>query len=336
MEETKNSFEGDRCCTECNAAVLQTLVRDFTGGRLSHSLLLEGETGCGKKTMALQLAAAILCKNPGEPPPCGHCAACRMALENRHPDLMLYSGKGKSRSFGVDQVREIRSSAFVLPNEGAVKVYILADVQEMTQEAQNAFLKILEEPPSHVVFILTCNNRKALLETVLSRVKCYTLSNPPVDQCVRILSPRYPGTSAEELGRLAWYFDGNIGQTIAALEDPSLGKTVLQVGELLLTAAGGSEYDLLLALSGFEKSKPLFQALLSRIDLLMVRLLLFMDRACEDPYGVLAPLSRKITRLQAVKIADIMKETTRNLEQNLNFSLLLTWFVSNLKDIFSQ
>lgn len=330
MEKTKTLFEG------CNAAVLQTLVRDLTGGRLSHSLLLEGETGCGKKTMAFQLAAAILCKNPGESPPCGQCAACRMALENRHPDLLLYSGRGKSRSFGVDQVREIRSTAFILPNEGAVKVYVLADVQEMTQEAQNAFLKILEEPPAHVVFILTCNNRKALLETVLSRVKCYTLDNPTTEQCVRILSSRYPDLPGEELGRLAWYFDGNVGRTISAVEDPSLGKTAIQAGELLCTAAEGSEYDLLLALSGFEKNKPLFQLLLDRMNFLTVRLLIYMDRAGEDPYGILAPLSRKITRLQAVRIADIIKETSRNVEQNLNFSLLLTWFVSNLKDIFSQ
>ena len=108
--------------------------------------------------------------------PCGVCSDCIKAQKNGHPDIFETDGiKGKSRNFTVDAVREIRDDAFILPNESDCKVYILKNGQNMNDQAQNAILKILEEPPAYVFFIIVTTSRSTMLETVLSRVQTFSL-----------------------------------------------------------------------------------------------------------------------------------------------------------------
>lgn len=78
-----------------------------------------------------------------------------------HPDIEEAGGDGGVRSFHIEEVRRLRDTAYVLPNEAAYRVLILSEAQNMTEQAQNALLKILEEPPRHVIFLLTCENRRS-------------------------------------------------------------------------------------------------------------------------------------------------------------------------------
>jgi len=140
---------------------------------MPHAVLLEGPAGCGKTAFAREIAKAALCE--GENPPCNTCRHCVKIGKGVHPDFITAEGEGRARSFHVDAVREIRAGAQISPNEAAKKIYLLKNVQDMSPQAQNALLKILEEPPGTSAFILTCENKSVMLDTILSRVVSLTL-----------------------------------------------------------------------------------------------------------------------------------------------------------------
>ncbi len=144
--------------------------------KLLHAYIL---SGAGEATAAKsrEMAAAVLCEGTG-PRPCGQCRHCRKVLRGDfpgiHPDVTAItrglSAKGAPRTeIVVDQIRELVRDASVLPNEAAGKVYIFPEADAMNIAAQNALLKLLEEPPSFVTFLLCTESRDALLPTVRSR-----------------------------------------------------------------------------------------------------------------------------------------------------------------------
>lgn len=155
-----------------NIRAESALAACLSGGRLSHALLVEGMDGT--LSFAKKIAAALVCES-GADKPCGECGQCIKAEKGIHPDILIYSGGERARSFHIDSVRELRREAYVRPNDAAAKVLILENAQNMTVQAQNALLKIIEEPPGAVTFILTCENKSVLLETVLSRVSVFSL-----------------------------------------------------------------------------------------------------------------------------------------------------------------
>lgn len=141
-------------------------------GALSHAYILSAPAEEGYKA-AQDLAAAMLCTAPAARP-CGICENCRKAAKSIHPDILTVErqtdDKGKQkREIYVEQIRSIVADAVVLPNEADKKVYIIRDAGTMNAAAQNALLKILEEPPYFVSFILVTDTPGTLLETVRSR-----------------------------------------------------------------------------------------------------------------------------------------------------------------------
>lgn len=162
-----DGFEGDR-----NAA--RNLALAFGQGRPPHAVLLEGEPGSGTAALACILAQARVCVSQGEKP-CGVCPGCVKARAGSHPDILTLDGDADPRAFPVEAVRSIRSSAWVRPNEAPGKAFVLLGVQNMSEISQNALLKILEEPPADVLFILTTVSAAALLPTVRSRVQVFAV-----------------------------------------------------------------------------------------------------------------------------------------------------------------
>lgn len=143
-------------------------------GNFPHGVLIECENQDVGENFARFTACCLVCQ--GEEKPCGVCPACRKYENGGHPDVIETDGiTGKSKNFTVDSIREIRSNAFVIPNESDKKIYILKNAHNMNEQAQNALLKILEEPPSYVYFILVSASKSAMLETILSRVSVYSL-----------------------------------------------------------------------------------------------------------------------------------------------------------------
>lgn len=146
---------------------------------LSHAYIISAQPEEGYKKAA-ELAAAMVCSGSGKRP-CGLCRDCRKAEKGIHPDIITVTrqkdDKGKlRREIYVDQIREIVDDSVIMPNEAVKKVYIVRDAGTMNQSAQNAFLKLLEEPPAFDAFILVADSASELLETVRSRCVLLTLN----------------------------------------------------------------------------------------------------------------------------------------------------------------
>lgn len=141
---------------------------------LSHAYLITGGSGDSRAALAGRLTAAYLCE--GERPPCGRCRPCRKAAAGTHPDVSLTAPAPDRQEITVEQIRRLRADAYVRPNEGARKVYVIRPADAMNPAAQNALLKVLEEGPAYAAFLLDTDSPGKLLDTVRSR--CEPLSLP--------------------------------------------------------------------------------------------------------------------------------------------------------------
>ena len=139
---------------------------------LPHGLLLTGPRAVGKTTLALDVAAALLCLDPDPDVaarPCRACRGCRLVADGNHPDVHRLAPDGPGGLIGIDAVRTLITDLALLPVEGGARVAIVESAHRLTEDAQNALLKTLEEPPSSSVFILVSSRADSLLPTVLSR-----------------------------------------------------------------------------------------------------------------------------------------------------------------------
>ena len=155
---------------------IELLKKILTGPKRPHALLFVGREGIGKKRVAILCGAMFLCeKKEG----CLSCRHCKRVLEGVHPDFRLEAPKGK-RAILIDQIRELKEWAFMAPMEGRGKVAVVDDAHLMNQQAANAFLKTLEEPPENTLFILITSEPSMLLPTIVSR--CQTIRFSPLSR----------------------------------------------------------------------------------------------------------------------------------------------------------
>ena len=142
---------------------------------LSHAYLVTGGSGESRAALIDRLTAAYLCE--GAQPPCGGCRACRKVAAGTHPDVVRTSPAPDKQEIAVDQIRALRADAYIRPNEGRRKVYLITPADAMNPAAQNALLKVLEEGPDYAAFLLDAAQPGMLLDTVRSR--CEQLALPP-------------------------------------------------------------------------------------------------------------------------------------------------------------
>ncbi|MBN1661326.1 MAG: DNA polymerase III subunit delta' [Anaerolineae bacterium] len=196
------------------------LSRRLAAGQVAHAYLFAGPPRIGKTRLAIRLAQAINCD--GLQPPCGACQACVRIANATHPDVRVVQGAGIAGSLKIDQIRELQHEAVLAPYAGHYRVFILRHMDLATVEAANSLLKTLEEPPRHVVLILTAVSADALPPTVVSRCQRLDLrrvSLPAIEQTLRASGI---STDAARLlarlsgGRVGWALD--VGQDASALE----------------------------------------------------------------------------------------------------------------------
>ena len=156
--------------------VASTLKQAVLQDRVSHSYLFCGTRGSGKTTTARVLAKAVNCLNPQQGDPCEECAICVSINEGRNLDIIELDAASNR---GVEEIREIREKVNFQPAQNRRKVYIIDEAHMLTREASNAFLKTLEEPPGHVIFILCTTEADRLLPTILSRCQRYDFRRLP-------------------------------------------------------------------------------------------------------------------------------------------------------------
>lgn len=294
-----------------NKRAQETLAAFVNGGRFPHALLLEGPEGSGRRTFAREIAAALFCR--GEHKPCGSCNQCRKVLEQNHPDVEYYGGDGSRRSFHIDTIRQLRQNAWLLPGEAPCRVCVLCGAENMTDQAQNALLKILEEPPEHTVFILTAENRAMLLSTILSRVQTIRLEPLTPAEILPVLRERCPDQPGKKLEWAAETAD-TIGQALALLADESLQKHAQLAQRMLELLCNGSEYDLLTAVEPVSRKREDLLEVCTQLRQLLTAELTRAASGGESRFS-----TRRITRM-----LEALDDLLPRVQQNGNTLLLST------------
>ncbi len=205
-----------------------TAVRAMLGSHVPHALLLSGPPSVGKQTLALDLAAALLCTDAaGSSRPCRVCRGCRMVEHGNHPDLYRLDPTGPGGQVRIGNavhpepgtVRWLASQLALLPVEAGERVAIVNDAQRLNDEAQSALLKTLEEPPPRTTLILVADDEERLLPTVRSRCVRVRLGGVGVRDVERLLESRGL-TDAPTAARLARLAAGRSGLAVAYATAP--------------------------------------------------------------------------------------------------------------------
>ena len=189
---------------------------------LAHAYLAVGPPHTGKLTQALDIACAANCQAESGRP-CGQCSQCRRILAGQHADVQVMGvpKEASRKEIPIDAVREVERQASLMPFEGRCRVIIVEEAERMSPPAANALLKTLEEPPEHVLFVLTSAQEEALLPTVRSRCQRLELRCLPYDALVEALM-RDHGVSQEDAQRLARLARGCAGLALRLAAQPRL------------------------------------------------------------------------------------------------------------------
>jgi DNA polymerase-3 subunit gamma/tau len=161
--------------------VVRTLRRAIETDRVSHAYLFSGPRGTGKTSTAKVLAMGLNCEKGPTPEPDGTCESCRAIVGNSSMDVLEMDAASNR---GIDEIRDLRDKVNLAPVAGRMKVYIIDEVHMLTAEAFNALLKMLEEPPEHVVFVLATTEKHKVLPTIISRCQSFDFRRPSVETLV--------------------------------------------------------------------------------------------------------------------------------------------------------
>lgn len=161
-----------------------TLRNALREGRLSHAYLFNGPRGTGKTSAAKIMSKAVNCEQPQDGEPCNECGTCRAITEGSVTDVLEIDAASNR---GVEEIRDIRDKVKFAPSDVRYKVYIIDEVHMLTTEAFNALLKTLEEPPSHVLFILATTEPHKLPATIISRCQRFDFHRIPLQVMVNLL-----------------------------------------------------------------------------------------------------------------------------------------------------
>ncbi len=165
--------------------VVRTLSRAIETDRVAHAYLFSGPRGTGKTSTAKVLAMGLNCERGPTPEPDGTCESCRAIVNNSSLDVVEMDAASNR---GIDEIRDLRDRVNLAPVAGRMKVYIIDEVHMLTPEAFNALLKMLEEPPEHVVFVLATTEKHKVLPTIISRCQGFDFRRPGVETLSRKLA----------------------------------------------------------------------------------------------------------------------------------------------------
>jgi DNA polymerase III subunit delta' len=214
------------------AKALTLLSRAVKSGRLAHAYLFAGPDGVGKTTVALDLAAILLCRDPLAERPCGICPGCLKFHSSNHPDFLRIRPDGAA--IKIDQIRQLKKALNFAPFESRLRIVLLEEVHTMRREAANSLLKVLEEPPADNLLILVGNAAGSLLDTIVSR--CQVIPFAPLPLALAAAIIRTHRQELDEAGSLALaaLADGCPGQALAMETDGVLALYNQILKELLV------------------------------------------------------------------------------------------------------
>lgn len=298
-----------------NVRLKEGLFQQQRGRGFSHAYIIAGQDGIGKHTLARYLAAMMLCQHPKERPPCRSCASCRKVSNGIHPDVISICG-ANGKAIAVEQIRGLHSDAYIRPNEGERKIYLLEQAGEMKSSAQNAMLKLLEEGPSYATFLLLCHQSGELLPTIRSRCEVLELSPLSVAECEQWLKQHYSGESEAKIHQVAKECQGILGRAVEWMECAEQGhQDILRQSRRLAQALEEGQEEQL-----FEETLRLDK--MSREELAMLLEML------EEELVHQLPCSKK--RNQILHAVELVKQLQDAVEYHVSSGQISGWLCAGM------
>lgn len=273
-----------------NTEVCCQLNTLLSSHRLPHAVVLESTSTDRCFAVAKEIYKEILCSN-NESKPCGKCVSCIKVEQGIHPDIYTVKILDKKQAIGIGEIRRMISDCYIKPNEASCKFYTIAD--KMTVEAQNALLKILEEPPQNVQFVIITQSSASLLQTVLSRSAVFSLDENLTD---------VKNSRADEIAE-----------------------------EIALAIPKNIELPLLIATGKLLNDKQLTQQVLDSLSVILSKALENKYIASNSPPEYIDGIVRTLRKRSIVKLIEVVAQTQTMLAQNCNMNLLVTWFCANIR-----
>lgn len=309
-----------------NRTLLTQTAQMVRTGREPHSIILHGEKGLGKKTIAKYIAAQLMCEERTGIP-CGKCRACQLIERDAHPDL-IFAKPNERGNYPVDDIRDnIVADAPLAPNEGSIKVYVIPDFDLSVQtsvQVQNILLKLIEEPPDHTALILTARSKEAFLTTIISR--CVSLAVSPVEtsESGDFLQTNYPDRDHAEIREALEAGKGNIGRCRAYMEKEQFYYSAELARTIARAYCTGKEYEFLKALAAADGKKALLREALYLFTELIrdacVHLTNGTSVGCDSRLA--SELSNRLTLSSGTELYDIVTNYVRRIDANCNLSLV--------------
>ena len=299
-----------------NSKIKQSILNAISEKRLPHALIIEGDIGTGRHTLANYIALATVCEN--ENPPCVSCKNCHAAISANHPDITTVSPQDGKKNIAVSQIRELKNEAYIKPHMSSRRIFIIDKADTLNDQAQNALLKILEEPPYGVSFIIIAETTASFLETIISRCIVFTLSTPESNEARKYLMKK-TDFSANDIDEALKSTNNNIGEAIKLLEGENDTKTHSAAKEFFDYMLNDDLWGMLSASSIAEKNR------------------LEADRFFKDlKQHTALKLKENYNNYQAKKLSKLYSklcELEKNLSSNINLSLLCCLLVSSVAEI---
>lgn len=289
-----------------NTQVKADLTAALSGGQLAHSLLLVGEEGCGTGFAARCLAADYLFPRGG--------SGAQQVLDGHCSECIEVRGAGASGQISVEAVREVRSKVADTALSTAGRAVILYHAERMNPNSANALLKILEEPPADVLFVLTAGSLAQVMPTIRSRCGIYTIAPVSQPECAAALS----GVSPQQAQELAAIYDGHIGTCREALSGHRRN-SLAQARLLADCIAQGDEYNALALLAPYEKERAELTLLLK-------------DLSCLAAASLRQPGITALTPIQSANAITQSGDAQDKLRRNISGRLVTTAFAARLFD----
>lgn len=263
--------------------------------KLPHAIIIDKGSFQQRVDFAFYLSACSLCESDGSVP-CGICRNCVKTFGKIHPDISVYERERDKKEFSVKIIREfVKPAAYIKPGEADGKVCIIKDAETMNASAQNAFLKILEEPPENVKFILCCDNAGSMLETIRSRATVYSLGG-------------------EE-----------------DISDEDLIKAKELADRLAESLMLPTEFEFMSLTGIFEKDRPLLTAVLAQMQIIFRNAVFIKNGVKLDNAETAEKAASFFGMSNLLKLIDRTNELNDFANKNANLNLLLTRFCSCLR-----
>jgi len=282
--------------------------------RLPHAILIEGDKGTGRHTLANYLAMAMVCS--GENIPCKACKNCLM--KSNHPDITVTRPEDGKKNIAVSQIRLLKTEAYIKPHQAEKRVFIIDFADTLNEQSQNALLKVLEEPPVSTAFILIAESKASLLDTVLSRCVLLSLTAPEFNESLEYLKAN-TDFSEEDIASALESAQNNIGEALAVLSGESDSKTVAGAKEFIEHFLRGNSFGMLSATAPFEKNRIEAENFFKDLKYFTVKTI---------------TKNTKITESKALSsLYTLLSELEKSLITNINLTLLFCTLVSRAENI---